>query len=187
MRFALLSAAVLCLGLSIPQDAGEPLPPPTPTAGSKAAMQALLTEMQGAWRLKRFESAVLDKARRQEVGYLLVSGGYFSFEMHMSWLSPDNQITKRTSFTGTHRFEIDERGRMAARLVIGSNIDDFGVVVWETPDRVRNYDLSCATDTLKLTREDGTLFEFERLVDSKTPRDIFGRPLKLKDPNAPKK
>jgi hypothetical protein len=76
---------------------------------------------------------------------------------------------------------------MAARLVIGSNIDDFGVVVWETPDRVRNYDLSCATDTLKLTREDGTLFEFERLVDSKTPRDIFGRPLKLKDPNAPKK
>lgn len=188
MRFALLSAALLCLSLSFAQQPeGEPIAPPTPTPGSKAAMQALQTEMQGAWRLKRVESPALDPNRRQEVGFLLVSGSHFSFEMHMSWTSPDARIAKRTSLSGTHSFELDELLHMSARLVIGSTIDDVGMVAWEQPGKLRKYDVACATDVLRLTREDGTLFEFERLTDSKTPRDIYGRPLKLKDPNDPKK
>jgi len=188
MRFALLSAALLCLSLSFAQQPeGEPIPPPTPTPGSKAAMQALLTEMQGSWRLKRVDSPLIDPIRRQEVGYMLVSGGHFSFEMHMSWISPDTRITKRTSLSGTHSFELDELLHMTARLVIGSTVDDAGMVAWEQPGKLRKYDVACATDVLRLTREDGTLFEFERMLDSKTPRDIFGRPLKLKAPNDPKK
>lgn len=149
-------------------------------------MKMLMTDMQGAWKLKSFEAPALDRERRLQTGFLLVSGGYFSFEMHMSWPSPDNRIVTLTSTTGTHRFEMDEIGRMTARSVIGTNVDDVGVVHWEEPGRVRKFDITCAGDILKMKREDGAEFEFQRMLDTKQPRDIYGRPLKLKDPNDPK-
>ena len=188
MRAALLlsSLSVLCLSASLrtaPQDVPATLP--TPTRGTKAAIQALVDEMQGTWSLKDLDSPTLDKVRRQEAGYMVVSGIYFSFEMHMSWNTPDDRAAQRTSLSGTHRFEINDRSRMTASSIIGSSIDNDGRVVWEQPGMVRKYDVTCSGDTMKLLRDDGTALEFQRMVDSKAARDIYGRPLKLKDPNAP--
>lgn len=184
MRIALLSSALLCLSLSFPQDNGEPVPPPFP--GSRAGMKLLQSEMQGAWKLKDFDAPRFERERRLQTGYMLISGSYFSFEMHMSWPSPDNRITTLTSFSGTHRFEMDEVGRMTARSVIGTDIDNMGVVHWAEPGRVRKFDITCGSDILKMKRDDDAVFEFERVIDNKQPRDIFGRPLKVKDPNDPK-
>lgn len=183
-----LSLAVLCLCAAFQQ----PTPPeeqpakPTPTPGIKAAIQKLTDEMQGAWVLKSIESPTIQKERRREIGYLLVADNYFSFELHISWNAADDHQGPITSLSGTHAFEIDERMDMTARQVIGSTIDDQGVVVWEQPGRVRQYAVSCLGNTLRLTREDSAVFEFERAAGTTGPRDIYGRPLKLKDPHAPK-
>jgi hypothetical protein len=185
MRIAILSSALLCLGLSFPQEPNDPTTP-QPMPGSKAAMKTLMSEMQGVWKLKEFESPTLERVNRLQTGYLLLSGSYFSFEMHMSWPSPDTRIVTLTSTTGTHKFEMDEIGRMTARVVIGTDIDNMGVVHWAEPGRVRKFDITCVSDVLKMKREDGAEFVFDRMVDTKTPRDIYGRPLKLKDPNDPK-
>lgn len=188
MRFVAITCAlsVVCLSLSMrPALQGEPNTKPTLPAGSKAAIQALVDEMQGTWRLMKLDSPTLDKQRRQETGFMLISGNYFSFEMHMSWTSLNNQGEKRSFISGTHRFEIDERSRLTANSVIGSAIDDDGRVLFEQPGHARQYDVTCAGTTLKLKRDDGTTLEFERLSDSKMTRDIYGRPLKVKDPNAP--
>lgn len=188
MRTALLSTtlATLCLPLALQAPQDDPATRPTPTRGGKRAITEVVTEMQGAWRLESFDTPGLDRERRQQIGFLLVAGKYFSFELHVSWLTNAERIAQRTSQTGTYKFEIDERMELTAFQVIGSTIDDQGVVVWESPNRMRKYTVSCSGDKLDLTREDGTRFTFSRLVDSQTPRDIFGRPLKVKDPNAPR-
>ncbi|MBL8858748.1 MAG: hypothetical protein JNL28_09600 [Planctomycetes bacterium] len=188
MRAALIFSSLSVLCLSAPlrplfQDTPETLP--TPTRGEKAAVQALMNEMQGTWSLKSLDSPTLDKLRRQEVGYMVVSGIYFSFEMHMSWNTVDDRASRRTSLSGTHRFEINDRSRMTASSIIGSSVDNDGRVVWEQPGLLRKYDVTCSGDTMKLLRDDGTTFEFQRMADSKQARDIYGRPLKVKDPNAP--
>lgn len=189
MRIAFLSCllAALCLSAALQQPPEEEPPvKPTPTPGTKAAIQKLTDEMQGAWVLRNIDSPTIEKARRREIGYLLVADNYFSFELHISWNSADDRLGPRTSLSGTHKFDIDERMELTARQVIGSTIDDQGVVVWEQPGRVRKYTVSCSGDKLRLTREDAAVFEFERAPESTGPRDIYGRPLKLKDPNAPK-
>jgi len=117
---------------------------------------------------------------------MVVSGSYFSFEMHMSWSEANDRISQRTSLSGTHRFQIDDKGRLTATSVIGSSVDRDGQVVWEQPGMLRKYDVTCSGETMKLVRDEGTSFEFQRMVDSKMMRDIYGRPLKLKDPNAPR-
>jgi hypothetical protein len=186
MRVALLSSALLILGLSFPQGEGKPIPPTTPTPGSKAVIQATLAEMQGAWRLKQFDSPQIEKVRRQEAGYLLVAGKCFSFELHLSWSTVNNDPNLRTSLSGTHSFELDQGLRMTARQLIGASSDNTGIMFWEEPGKVRIYDVLCRKDVLQLKREDGTLYEFERIIQDTQPRDIYGRPLKVKDPNAPK-
>jgi hypothetical protein len=192
MRVALLSSALLVLGLSFPQGEGQqpkppkpPAPVPTPQVGSKAATQALLDDMQGGWRLKLFDSPTLNKARRQEVGYMIVAGKCFSFEMHMMFSSPNNDPHLRTTVTGTHTFELDESSHMTTRQLIGSANDNTGLIIWEEPGRVRKFEVTCTANMLQLRREDGTVYEFERMAEDKQLRDIYGRPLKVKDPNAP--
>lgn len=185
MRTALLSSALLAVGLSFPQ--GEPASPPTISPGSKAAMEALLADMQGTWKLKSIDSPTIQGARRQQVGFMLVSQKTFSLEMHLAWSSPDNQPHVRMTISGTHTFELDEGLKMTARQLIGATNDNTGLIIWEEPGRIRKFDVTCVGDMLKLRRDDATVYEFERLQQETELRDIYGRPLKLKDPNAPPK
>jgi hypothetical protein len=187
MRIALLSSALLALGLSFPQKQGEPVSPPTISPGSKAAIAALLEDMQGIWTLKNLDSPTIQGARRQQAGYMLIAEKYFSLEMHLMWSSQDNQPHLRLTLTGTHSFELDEGLKMTAKQMIGSTTDNTGLITWEEPGRIRKFDVTCVGDVLKLRRDDGTVYEFERIFQDPELRDIYGRPLKLKDPNAPPK
>ena len=116
---------------------------------------------------------------------MIVAGKCFSFEMHLAFSSANNEPHLRTTVTGTHTFELDESFHMTTRQLIGSANDNTGLIIWEEPGRVRKFEVTCRTDFLQLRREDGTVYEFERMQEDKVLRDIYGRPLKLKDPNAP--
>ena len=183
MRILETTCAISILGLCAalqPVLQGRPERKPTPESPTRAPMDAVVDEMQGAWRLTKMDSPVLDVQNRQDVGFLLVAGNYFSFELHFGWVAPHGQSTQRAFTSGTHRFEIDERSRMVARSVIGSAIDDQGRILFEQPGRQREYAVDCSSGFMKLTRDDGTKFEFERMVDTKPKRDFYGRPIKPK-------
>jgi hypothetical protein len=180
--FEITSAlSILCLLVSLRPAQDLPETKPTLPTGAKVAIATLRNEMQGAWRLVALESPTLIRQNRHELGFLLVTDNYFSFELHLGWLSPDGRIDEKSFSSGTHRFELDERGRMSSSSVIGSFVDVDKRIQFEQPGKVRSYDVTCIANKMTLKREDGTKFEFERMSDSKAPRDIFGRPLKLKE------
>lgn len=184
MRLLETSLVLFCICLCLaqkPVPKDDPDTKPTQSPGTKAATEAIVEEMQGTWRLVSMESLALQKQRRQEVGFMVVGGSYFSFELHFGWASVDGNATQRSFISGTHRFEIDERGMLIANSVIGSAIDNEGRILFEQPGRRREYKVDCAGNHLKLKREDGTTFEFERMGDSRVKRDIYGRPVKPKE------
>jgi len=179
----LLSAVALSLSFApVIQDTKPEKP--APTTLTKGAIDSLVDTMQGAWRLAKYEAPAMEKKERHEVGFLLVSGNYFSFEMHLGWTTPNGTPLEQTFVSGTHRFEIDENSRLNASSVIGSSMDDDNRVQFEAPGRTRRYGIACNGTRLTLTREDNTVLEFEKIVDSRKKLDAYGRPLKLKDPNA---
>lgn len=175
--------ASLCLSFGPATQDPKPEKPAAP-ALSKGAVEALVDSMQGAWRLAKYDAPAMEKKQRQEVGFLLVSGSYFSFEMHLGWTTANGTPLEQTFVSGTHRFEIDENSRLNASSVIGASMDDDNRVQFEVPGRTRRYGLVCSGPRLTLTREDGTVLEFEKMADTRQKLDAFGRPLKLKDPNA---
>lgn len=179
--------SALCLGLALlSEPQGGTDPKAIPALKGTTTMQALVDDMQGAWRLVEFSTPLFDKKDRQEVGYLLVSGNYMSLEMHIGWMSPDGVFDDKSFASGTHRFEMDERSRMTSASVIGAFIAD-GRLTFEPPGRKRSYDVVCLGNTMTFKRDDNTKLTFERLNDSPAKRDFYGRPLKPKDPNEPKK
>lgn len=166
------------------RDKPKPDAPARPVI-TRAAIAQLNEDIQGAWKLTSYEAPALEQRDRQEVGFLLVAGSYFSFEMHLGWTTTTGTVLERTFVSGTHRFEIDENSRIVANSVIGAGIDDDDKVAFEAPGRVRRYELTCTGNQMTLGREDGTKLTFERIADSRLKRDAYGRPLKTKDPNAP--
>jgi hypothetical protein len=175
-----ISVVCLCLSLRAVQQPLPPEPKPKPPSVTKP-VNPLIEDMQGAWKLVKMLSLNLDVAGRTEVGFLLVSGNYFSFELHMGWTSRDRNAARVTYTSGTHRFELDEKSKMISSSVIGSLNDPNGVVVFEQPGKQREYTVECVGNLLKLRRDDGTSFEFERLLDNRPRRDFYGRPIKPKE------
>ena len=105
---------------------GETLPP-TRSKPERVFIKAIEDQMQGAWRLTAFESPFLEKEYRQDVGFMVVSGNYFSLEMHLGWTVANGaKLDHRDFISGTHRFEVDERGRMTTSTVIGPAFDKHG-------------------------------------------------------------
>lgn len=177
-----ISVVCLCLSLRAVRQEGPERKPPSLSPAAKAATQGIVDEMQGAWRLTSMDSPTLDKQSRTDVGYLLVAGSYFSFELHFGWTSADGTSTKRSFQSGTHHFEVDDRSRMTANSVIGSIIDDDGRVLFEQPGRKREYAVDCMGSHMKLKRDDGMTLEFERMIDTRAKRDFYGRLIKPKPP-----
>ncbi len=171
----------LCLCLSW-RAAQQPLPPPqpkpVPPLSPTKSPNPVLDAMQGAWRLTKLESLTINKEGLTEVGYLLVAGDYFSFELHMGWTLPNGATANRTYQSGTHRFEVDDNYKMSTSSLIGSTSDQKGMVLFEQPGHRREYTVDCTGDTLTLKRDDSMTFTFERLEDKRPKRDFYGRPIK---------
>lgn len=184
--------ALLCLSSSQtpqgkpPEKPGDVLPPTRPKS-EKVFIQAIEDRMQGSWRLTAYETPFLEKEYRQDVGFLVVSGNYFSLEIHIGWtVSNGSKLDHRDFISGTHRFELDERSHITTSTVIGSSFDKRGNLVFEQPGTHREYDVDVAGSRMVLKSTDGRKLTFERLVDSHARVDIFGRPIKEKPEDAGK-
>ena len=176
----LASALLLAVPRSLaPQDGPDTRPSVHRTA--KTTSDKLTAEMQGAWRLTDFKSAVVRQEGRVSTGYALVNGNYIAIEVHVGWTDQDRQVQDRNFLAGMHRFDFDEASHMLMTSMISSSINLQGQLEFEPPGKARPYDVTYAGNRLTLARTDGQLFEFERLPDiATTHRDIFGRPIQEK-------
>jgi hypothetical protein len=201
-------ACVLALASSVPQAApgqapGErerpgPVVRPTPTPGGKKEIARQTKEMQGVWRMVELRSPILKPARRSEMAYLLVTEEYLSFELHMDWPDEQNLVQLRYFESGTYHYEVLEGARLEMRVLIACFTDPAGLTQFLPPGFVKRYQMVIEGDRMSWTGPDGRRVVFERLVATRTKRDIFGRTLpeekpaedatkKESDPKAPGK
>lgn len=182
-----LAAVVLAIaGPALLQTGGEkPARPPVAPSRPPSVEQIL-----GAWRLVEFESPTIKKEKRQEVGYLLVTDQFLSFEFHMGWLDDSGRRAGSTFFSGTHEYEMRGDSVLALTSLIGTTVDPNGSEpVFEPTGRKREYKVKFDGARLVLMRErDGQHFKFEKLAASGGGLDFYGRrkqPPKPATPPAP--
>ena len=131
--------------------------------------------LQGCWKLTEIELAEVVESGRKAVGALLVHDGFLAFELHMAWPGDRRAPTLHQSFIAEYEFT---KGRLLqVTTVIGSFLDQrFGVLDWEQPSFVREYQVSVSGDRLVLTFGQGNKMTFVRQrASGKSSRDIFGR------------
>lgn len=171
----MLILATLTLGLALTPRAQDSGQPESSGKGARDARASQLASMQGAWRLKKLESPTLQSDLRQEVAYCLIVEDFLSIELHLGWTDPNGANVERKDFqSGTHRFELDARGRMVTSTLIGAFVSREEKLEFEQPGKARTYQVSVTGPAMTWKREDGTRFEFERLSEGKphggTPR-----------------
>lgn len=194
-------ATVCSLGILLvnrQQDSEEPkLAEPK---AARLASKKTLARMQGAWRLdevRLIESETADsgRSRLDHVGYCLVSGNYLSIEFHFrltpgedregSLVMPHTGFDRgRSLVTGLHKFELENGEYLEASTIIGTSIDRYSNPVFEAPGSKRHYYVEIEGDSMTLTRDDGHMLKFERLVDDEKRFDIYGRPARVPDDEA---
>lgn len=170
---SLAAVALVLAGPTLLQTGGEkPQRPPVVPVKQVAVDQIL-----GAWRLIEFESPTIIKEKRQEVGYLLVTDQFLSFEFHMGWLNDAGRRAGSTFFSGTHEFEMRGDSVLVLTSLIGTTVDPNGSEpVFEPLGRKREYKVKFDGARLVLMRErDGQSFKFERLAASGGGLDFYGR------------
>ncbi len=182
-----LTTALLCASPAFLQGGKERPPRATPPPD----VAPIARDLQGAWRLVEFESKVMRRERRQEVGILLVAGEFLSFECHFGWMDDAGQRDASTYFSGTHSFELRSDSVMEMTSLIGSTVDPRGggVPVFEPSGRKREYKVKFEGTKLTLLRElDEQTFRFERLAPD-PGLDFYGRkkkPAPLAEPPPPR-
>jgi hypothetical protein len=179
-------AALLPLSLwAALQD--EPRVESESTRRSRFSADAVREDMQGVWRLERLVASDREIPQDPEVGYMLVSGSYFSLEIHGDWYMENARIvdlrepTKTenvltgTTQTGIHRFEIDSAGTMKTSSLIGTAYLADGAYEFEAPGTEREYRVHVAGDFMRLTAFEGRELTFRRVSHGAQERDIYGR------------
>ncbi|MCY2959271.1 MAG: hypothetical protein NTY35_03820 [Planctomycetota bacterium] len=182
---ALAALALLLAAPTLPQSGGDK-PPRPPAAPEKPAS---VEQILGAWRLTDFESPTIRREKRDEVGYLLVTDSFLSFECHMGWLDDAGRRQGSTFFSGTHEYELRADSVLVMTQLIGATVDPNGSTpVFEPTGRKRGYKVKFDGAKLVLTREsDGQTFKFERLGPSGGGLDFYGRRKAPAKPEAPPK
>jgi hypothetical protein len=169
-------ALSLCLVLAIGQAQDQPLTAQERRAAQieriereQAAARAerdarcveALRQMQGAWQLVEYRSAVLHDAGRQEVGFVLVSGEFLSIEIHMAYFGQTGEELQSFIQTGTYRLNFTPRSDLTAMLLIGTNKSPEGYTIPTVPGTVKVYDIDFLDGAMVLTSEDSSRFRFE--------------------------
>lgn len=124
---------------------------------------ARLREMQGAWQLVEHSSSSLPNPGRRDLAYLLVSGEFFSIEMHMAYFDETDQMKGRLLQTGTYRLNFGSKGNLMAQIMIGSIDEGDGYSEFRVPGYVSVYDVDVTGGVLSLISEDASRFRFERV------------------------
>jgi hypothetical protein len=176
---ALASSSPTAASRQAPVERERPGPVvrPTPTLGGKKEIARQEKEMVGMWRMIELRSPILKPARRNEIGYVLVHDEYLSFELHLDWPDDQNIIQLRYFESGTYHYEVLEGSRLELKAMIACYTDPAGLAQFLPPGFVKRYQMSIEGDRMTWTGPDGRRVVFERLVATRTKRDIFGRPL----------
>ncbi len=142
--------------------------------------EALLERLQGAWQLVDLQSPQIDKARRSDVGFLIVAGHYLSFELHVGWqqAGPSRRPPLGSLHAGTHRLHLGPGARLALTSLIGTMIDSRGKTRAEPPGTQRLFNVEVLDNRLTLDRLDGYILTFVRMAESRQERDFYGRPIR---------
>jgi hypothetical protein len=149
---------------------------PTISKQAKASIEKTADAMQGVWRMTEMVAPRLTNDRRTDVGFCMVQSNYVSMELHIGWLRPDSREYGHKDFqSGIYRFELDPTGRMEMQTVIGALMSGGIQLAFETPNTKRTFDVTTVLDQMTWRGDDGSLFRFERMLDTRTKRDIYGR------------
>ena len=176
-----LTGALLFTAPALLQSGKERPPRQTPAP----SVVPILKDLQGAWKLVEFTSRNVRTERRQEVGYLLVSGEFLSFECHLGWMDDGGKRDASTFFSGTHTLELRQDGVMVLTSLIGSSVDPVGLPMFEEPGRTREYKVKFEGTKLTLVRDlDEQTFRFEK-VSLDPGLDFYGRKKKTPPAEAP--
>lgn len=122
-----------------------------------------LRKLQGAWQLVDYNATRLPAAERQDVAFLLVSGEFFSIEIHMGYFGEQGEMKGRLHQTGTYRLNFNTDSELLAQVLIGSIDIGAGYTEFQTPGIVSVYEVYIREGTLTLISEDESRFKFERV------------------------
>jgi hypothetical protein len=158
------------------------------TRRSRNTSEAVSKDMQGVWRLQRLVIPDREQVPPQpEIGYLLVSGSYFSLEIHGDWFMQSARIidlrepTKTEDVmsgamqTGVYRYEIDASGTLKASSLIGTKYLSDSAWEFEAPGTEREYDVEVTGNVLRFRSFEGQELTFQRVSHGSQERDIYGR------------
>ena len=152
-----------------------------PAQGNPTQAQSrVLEQLQGAWRLRKIEDKQLASQRRQETGYMVVSGSHVALEIHVGYTQDNGLVGQPIFQTGIYASSIDKELNLVLNTLIGSNTDSRFKASAEQVGKQRKYTVDIVGAMLTLRREDGAQFLFDRLADNVQRYDFYGR--KLADP-----
>lgn len=146
-------------------------------AQEERSKQAAL-DLEGLWRLDRFEHVANVIEPGTVAGWTLFSDGAMALSIHALQESAsifDDGIDELHQ-GGIHEYMIDGVGRLITATLIGeSNFS--GEMLYEFPRTPRIFGLEVGKSLLVLTREDGSKLHFTR-VESAFPREEVDRILR---------
>jgi hypothetical protein len=168
-----LAAACACLvALSLAPVQERPKPAPPTLAQSQ-----VLESVQGAWRLRKIEDKALPTQGRQEAGYLVVSGSHAAIEIHVGYTLQNGTLGDPEFQSGIYAATVDSERKLVLGTLIGMRTDRAVKAIAEPVGQSRKFGVEVAGAMLTLRREDGAVFQFDRLQDKSAKSDFYGRPV----------
>ena len=169
ITLSLVTAAALGLGLAYAGQDADPTqdPPGSQEPEGERPLRAGVfynrgiqdpEALEGAWQITRVDLPEVPTASGDATGYALFLDGYMSLELHYRYPfeNPDPEFFNIFFQAGTHRWRVDQYGRLETFSLIGSNnMNEDESLYFESPGTRRVLEAELSEDTLILTKEDG--------------------------------
>ncbi len=149
---------------------------PKPSAPTLAQSQ-VLDSVQGAWRLRKIEDKNLRTQGRQETGYFVVSGSHAAIEIHIGYTLVNGTLGEPEFQSGIYAASVDSERKLVLGTLIGMRTDRAVKAIAEPVGQSRKFGVEVAGAMLTLRRDDGAVFQFDRLQDKSGKSDFYGRPV----------
>lgn len=168
-----LAAACACLvALSLAPVQERPKP-----AAPTLSQEQVLDSVQGAWRLRKIEDKNLPTQGRQEAGYFVVAGSHAAIEIHVGYTLLNGTLGDPEFQSGIFAASVDSERKLVLSTLIGMRTDRSIKAIAEPVGQARKFAVEAAGAMLTLRREDGAVFQFDKLQDKSGKFDFYGRPV----------
>jgi hypothetical protein len=184
ISLTLVTAAALGLGLAYAAQDSAPAqdPPAQAPEGARPLRGGVFynrgiqdpAALLGAWQITSIDLPGTPTATGDATGYALFLDGYMSLELHYRYpyTNPDPDFFNIFFQSGTHRWRVDQYGRLETWALIGANnMNEDESLYFESPGTQRVLEAELAEDELVLTKDDGeTRIRMKRLGKLPFPR-----------------